>query len=209
MPPSLTHEATARLSEPTLRYSRVSKPEASTSSRPVARAGSTSSHPCCGQSAPRQPSPPAKHRSSSSTGRKQFSPPSSNMGPRGSSHSTRLAKTTYGKTTWCSSRRPVTRPPSAQPGISKDYAATTAATSAPVRSKLVILSFEESSPGKASTSSHPCGKDRLGSCTFHDLAQHGWRCQMVSRCRTRGTSTDISSPRGYPEASHQRRHEAT
>src|SRR5664279_987437 len=73
-PLSLTREATARLSGPTLRYSRASRPETSTNSRPMARTGSTSSPPCYGQSAPREQSPLARHHSSSSTGRKQFSP---------------------------------------------------------------------------------------------------------------------------------------
>src|SRR5664279_1993575 len=164
----------------------------------MAGAGSTSSHPCYGQSAPRQPSPLARHHSSSSTGRKQFSPPSSSMVPHGSSPSTRLTRTTCGRTTYCSSRRRVAKPPSARHGTSKGCAATTAATSAPAPLKLVTSSFEEFSPEKASTSSHPCGRGRSGLCTSHGLERHACKRRTVSRCRTRGTSsTSANSTRDH------------
>ena len=84
-------------------------------------------------------------------------------------------------------------PPSERRSTSKTYAATTAATYGRAPSRQAISSSGESSPEKASTSSHPCGKAPTGSHTSPGLGRCGSRRKTAIRSKIHGTSSTYAS----------------
>jgi hypothetical protein len=122
------------------------------------------------------------------------------MALRESSPSTRPVRTTRGRLTYCSWRRPAMRLPSVARDTNRPCAATTAETSALAPSRLVTSSCAGSSPERGSTSSHPCGKALSGLPMSPDRALLGWRRRKEFLCLTHGTSNTSASSTRDPHA---------